>query len=57
MQASIGQELSTLGGYVAGVVIRMTNDVPQELVSINADHVFPAASVAKVPLLVELAPG
>ncbi|HCF86284.1 MAG TPA: hypothetical protein DEV72_13905 [Ktedonobacter sp.] len=55
MQASIEQELSTLGGHVACVVIRMTDEVPQELVSINADHVFPAASLAKVPLLIEVA--
>ena len=55
MQAAIEHELATLGGSAACVVMRMDDAVPVKLVSINPDTVFPAASLAKVPILVEVA--
>lgn len=55
MQASIGRELAKLAGRYACVVMRMVEDVPEELVSLSPESVFPAASLAKVPILVEVA--
>jgi beta-lactamase class A len=55
MQARIEHELAALQGSYACVVMRMNNGIPVELVSINPASVFPAASLAKVPILVEIA--
>jgi beta-lactamase class A len=55
VQANVEQELSILGGRSACVVMRLDASAPRELVSIHPDVRFPAASLAKVPLLVELA--
>jgi beta-lactamase class A len=55
MQARIEHELAALQGSSACVVMRMDNGTPVELVSINPASVFPAASLAKVPILVEVA--
>lgn len=55
MQETIRRELATLGGRSACIVMRLEESGPQELVSISPDIVFPAASLIKVPLLVEVA--
>lgn len=55
MSEDIELILNGLGGRVACVVMRMEQGEPRELFSLNADEVFPAASLAKVPILVELA--
>lgn len=55
MQAEIEQILARLGGRAACVAISQEQLAPRELVSVNPDEVFPAASLAKVPILVELA--
>ena len=55
MQAEIERELATLGGNSACIVMRLEEASPQELVSIHPEQRFPAASLAKVPILVEVA--
>lgn len=55
MQQAVEQELVRLGGRCACVVWRMHGSAPQELVALNADQVFPAASLAKMPILIEVA--
>jgi len=55
MQQAIEQELARAGGRWACVVIRMHGSTPQQLVSLNPDLLFPAASLAKVPILIEVA--
>ncbi len=55
MQVEIERELATLSGNSACIVIRLGEAAPQELVSISPEHRFPAASLAKVPILVEVA--
>lgn len=55
MQAEIERELATLNGKSACIVIRLGESSPQELVSISPEQRFPAASLAKVPILVEVA--
>ncbi|GAC1427128.1 MAG: serine hydrolase [Ktedonobacteraceae bacterium] len=55
MQAEIEHELATLRGKSSCIVIRLEEAAPTELVSINSEQRFPAASLAKVPILVEVA--
>jgi beta-lactamase class A len=55
MQQAIEQELARAGGRWACVAIRMHGSMPQQLVSLNPDLLFPAASLAKVPILIEIA--
>ncbi len=55
MQYEIERELSTLGGRSACVVVRLDEAAPRELVSIHCDMLFPAASLVKVPILIEAA--
>jgi len=55
MQTEIERELATLGGKSSSIVIRLEEASPKELVSINPEQRFPAASLAKVPILVEVA--
>ncbi|HEX4205065.1 MAG TPA: serine hydrolase [Ktedonobacteraceae bacterium] len=55
MQQTIEQELARLGGRSACVVTRVEGVAPEALVMINADQLFPAASLAKLPILVEVA--
>jgi beta-lactamase class A len=52
---AIEQELARSGGRFACVVVRMQGATPQELVSLNPTLLFPAASLAKVPILIEVA--
>ena len=55
MQAEIEHELVTLHGKASCIVVRLEKASPQEMVSINPEQLFPAASLAKVPILVEVA--
>ncbi len=55
MQQAIEQEFGRLDGRWACVVLRLDSAMPQELVSLHADQLFPAASLAKVPILIEVA--
>jgi beta-lactamase class A len=55
MLQAIEQELARAGGRFACVVVRMPGAMPQELVSLNPTLLFPAASLAKVPILIEVA--
>jgi beta-lactamase class A len=55
MQKAIRQLLAGLGGRTACVVLLLDNVVAKELISINADMPFPAASLAKIPIMVEVA--
>lgn len=55
MQQAIEQELARLGGRSACVALRMNGVIAEELVVINPDQIFPAASLAKVAILVEVA--
>src|SRR3954452_8407682 len=54
MQAEIEHILSSLGGRVA-CVVSQASDEPRERLALNSHMVFPAASLAKVPILVTLA--
>ena len=54
MQNAIEHELAELGGRSACIVLGLKHTAPQELVSINPDMIFPAASLAKLPILVEV---
>jgi beta-lactamase class A len=55
MQKAIEQSLRSLSGRSACMVIQLDKTAPKELVMINADMSFPAASLAKLPILVEVA--
>jgi len=55
MQESIELALASLSGRFACIVMQLGYAAPKELVSINADLRFPAASLAKLPILVEVA--
>lgn len=55
MQTDLAPILSGLGGRVACLAVSVEEEGERELFSLNADLVFPAASLAKVPILVELA--
>src|ERR1700738_2066151 len=55
MQKTIELGLTSLGGRFACIVIQLDKAAPKELVMINADMSFPAASLAKLPILVEVA--
>ncbi|QBD79500.1 serine hydrolase [Ktedonosporobacter rubrisoli] len=55
MQEQIEQELARLGGRSSCIVMRMEKAVPQDLVSINPNTLYPAASLVKVPILLEVA--
>ncbi len=55
MQIEIERELATLNGKSSCIVLRLERESPQELVSIAPEQRFPAASLAKVPILVEVA--
>lgn len=55
MQAEIERELALLGGKSSCIVLRLDETNPKELVSIAPEQRFPAASLAKVPILVEIA--
>jgi len=55
MQKIIEQELAALGGRSACIVIQLNENGPEGLVAINPNMVFPAASLAKLPILVEVA--
>lgn len=55
MRSDIELILNGLGGRAACVAVSVEEDGPREMLSVNPDEVFPAASLAKVPILVELA--
>lgn len=55
MRTDLELILSGLGGRVACVVTRVEQREPRVLFSLNPGEVFPAASLAKVPILVTLA--
>jgi beta-lactamase class A len=55
MQDAIELLLNRLGGRVACVALSQEEGASRVLVSLNPHEVFPAASLAKVPILVELA--
>ncbi len=55
MQKTIEMALTSLGGRCACIVMQLCETVPKELVFLNADLRFPAASLAKLPILVEVA--
>lgn len=55
MRKAIEEALERLGGRAACIVLVLDEEAPRELVSINADMLFPAASIAKMPILVEAA--
>lgn len=55
MESNIELILNGLGGRVACLAQCVEQEEPRTLCSLNADDVFPAASLAKVPILVELA--
>jgi beta-lactamase class A len=48
-------DLAHLGGRAACVAVSLDQEGGRELVSLNPEEVFPAASLAKIPILVELA--
>jgi beta-lactamase class A len=55
MQESIEQELAALGGRLSCIVIRGERTAPDRVVSINPEQEYPAASLAKIPILIEVA--
>lgn len=55
MQTDLEVILRAPGGRVAFLGLGMEEQGPRELCSLNPELVFPAASLAKVPILVELA--
>ncbi|HEV2654107.1 MAG TPA: serine hydrolase, partial [Ktedonobacteraceae bacterium] len=55
MQKTIETTLASLGGRYACIVLQLNEAAPGELVSLNSDLLFPAASLAKLPILVEVA--
>jgi beta-lactamase class A len=50
MYSDLALILNGLGGRAACVAISMSQEEPRELLSLHADEVFPAASLAKVPI-------
>jgi beta-lactamase class A len=55
MQKTIDMALRSLAGRSACTVIQLDKTAPRELITLNADMSFPAASLAKLPILVEVA--
>jgi beta-lactamase class A len=55
MSEAIVQELAALGGRSSCIVIRGEKETPNRVVSFNPEQVFPAASLAKIPILIEVA--
>jgi beta-lactamase class A len=55
MQQTVERLCASLSGHSACVVFLLDDVAPQELVSINADQNFPAASLAKLPIMIEVA--
>ena len=55
MQKTIETTLASLGGRYACIVLQLDEAAPGELVSLNSDLLFPAASLAKLPILIEVA--
>src|ERR1700722_2924324 len=55
MQNEVELIFKQLGGRAACVAISLEPEGPREMVAVQADEVFPAASLAKLPILVELA--
>ncbi len=55
MQPEIERVLATLSGRASCIVVRLDDIAPRELVSLNPDMRFPSASLAKVPILIEVA--
>ena len=55
MQKTIETTLASLGGRYACIVLQLDEAAPRELVSLNSDLLFPAASLAKLPILIEVA--
>lgn len=55
LHEQVERSLAALGGRYACVVVRMDEDAPRELASINPDEAFPSASLIKVPILLEVA--
>jgi beta-lactamase class A len=51
MQKTIETTLASLGGRHACIVLQLDEAAPGELVSLNSDLLFPAASLAKLPNL------
>jgi len=49
MQKTTELALTALGGRSACIVMQLDKSAPRELVSINSDMLFPAASLAKLP--------
>lgn len=54
MQKTIELALTSLGGHFSCIVMQLGKAAPSELVAINADRLFPAASLAKLPILIEV---
>lgn len=54
MQKTIELALKSLGGRFACIVIQLDKAAPRELVMVNADMRFAAASLAKLPILIEV---
>ena len=54
MQKAIEQALTSLGGHFACIVMQLDKAAPRELVTLNTDRLFPAASLAKLPILIEV---
>lgn len=55
MQTEIEHLLTSLNGHFACIVARVEQGMAHEHASLHPEQVFPAASLAKVPILVELA--
>lgn len=55
MQEEIEREIARLGGRAACVVVSLEPGGPRTIVAIQPRMAFPAASLAKVPILVEVA--
>lgn len=55
MYSEIQNILNGLAGRAACVITRLELDRPRQLIALNPDMVFPAASLAKLPILLELA--
>jgi beta-lactamase class A len=55
LQHEIEELLRPLGGRVACLAVSEEQTGARSLVAVRADEIFPAASLAKVPILVELA--
>jgi beta-lactamase class A len=55
MQKTIETTLASLGGRYACIVMQLDEAAPRELISLNSDLLFPAASLAKLPIFIEVA--